>query len=94
MLVPSHPGPDPLPDATSRMSHEYFRISGGTVYDPTHGIEGEVRDLWICDGKMADPPSDSDVRAAREIDARGLVVMAGGVDLHSHFAGPKVNTAR
>ena len=28
------------------------------------------------------------------IDARGLVVMAGGVDMHCHIVGPKVNTAR
>ena len=28
------------------------------------------------------------------IDARGLVVMPGGVDMHCHIVGPKVNTAR
>ena len=29
-----------------------------------------------------------------EIDARGLLVMAGGVDAHSHIAGKEVNTGR
>src|SRR5262249_38281072 len=27
-------------------------------------------------------------------DAGGLIVMPGGVDMHCHIAGPKVNTAR
>ena len=31
---------------------------------------------------------------ARRIDARGMVVMPGGVDIHAHIAGPKVNAAR
>src|SRR5206468_6942307 len=28
------------------------------------------------------------------VDATGLVVMPGGVDMHAHIAGPKVNVAR
>ena len=32
--------------------------------------------------------------AVRTIDASGLVVMPGGVDMHCHIAGPKVNAAR
>ncbi|HEX6961334.1 MAG TPA: formylmethanofuran dehydrogenase subunit A, partial [Lacipirellula sp.] len=32
--------------------------------------------------------------ADRTLDATGLVVMPGGVDMHCHIAGPKVNTAR
>ena len=31
---------------------------------------------------------------APRIDARGMVVMPGGVDIHAHIAGPKVNAAR
>jgi formylmethanofuran dehydrogenase subunit A len=31
---------------------------------------------------------------ARRIDARGMVVMPGGVDIHAHIAGPAVNAAR
>ena len=31
---------------------------------------------------------------APRIDARGMVVMPGGVDIHAHIAGPKVNLAR
>lgn len=72
----------------------YTRIRGGTVYDPLNGIEGQVRDLWILEGKIVEPPSDPAVRPDHDIDARGLVVMPGGIDLHCHIAGPKVNVAR
>jgi formylmethanofuran dehydrogenase subunit A len=73
---------------------ELVCITGGTVYDPANGVDGEVRDLWIRGGKVVAAPSDSAVRAARIIDARDLVVMPGGVDMHCHIAGPKVNAAR
>src|SRR3954451_19911567 len=76
------------------MASSWFKISGGTVYDPTNGIDSEVRDLWILDGKMADPPADPLVRPDRVLDATGLVVMPGGIDMHCHIAGPKVNVAR
>jgi formylmethanofuran dehydrogenase subunit A len=71
-----------------------FRISGGTVYDPTNGIDGEVRDLWIRDGRIVAAPTDLQVRADKTLDATGLVVMPGGIDMHCHIAGPKVNAAR
>ena len=34
------------------------------------------------------------LEGAEVIDARGMVVMPGGVDIHSHIAGPKVNVGR
>lgn len=71
-----------------------LKIAGGTVYDPTNGVDGVVRDVWIEHGVVVPPPSDLKVRPARTIDAKGLVVMAGGVDMHCHIAGPKVNLAR
>ncbi len=73
---------------------EYFLIRDGYVYDPTNLVDGEVRDLWIRDGKIAEPPADPGVRPARTLNAAGLVVMPGGIDMHCHIAGPKVNTAR
>jgi formylmethanofuran dehydrogenase subunit A len=73
---------------------ELLKIRGGTVYDPANGIDGEVRDLWIAGGKIVAPPADPAARAAREIDATGMVVMPGGIDMHCHIAGPKVNVAR
>ena len=68
-------------------------IRGGHVVDPANEIDG-VRDLWIADGKIAHEAPDSGTRPDRTIDARGLVVMPGGVDVHCHIAGSKVNAAR
>jgi formylmethanofuran dehydrogenase subunit A len=67
-----------------------IRISGGAVHDPANGVDGEVRDVCLRDGRVV-----ADVGAeARRIDARGMVVMPGGVDIHAHIAGPAVNAAR
>jgi formylmethanofuran dehydrogenase subunit A len=67
-----------------------IRISGGRVHDPANAVDGEVRDICIQDGNVV-PEVGPD---ARRIDARGMVVMPGGVDIHAHIAGPKVNAAR
>ena len=67
-----------------------LRIAQGRVYDPANGIDGEVRDVCLDGGKVVEEvPSD-----APRLDARGMVVMPGGVDIHSHIAGPAVNAAR
>jgi formylmethanofuran dehydrogenase subunit A len=67
-----------------------LRIAQGRVYDPANGIDGEVRDVCLDGGTVVDDlPSD-----APRIDARGMVVMPGGVDIHAHIAGPAVNAAR
>ncbi len=67
-----------------------LRIAQGRVYDPANGIDGEVRDVCLDDGKVVEElPSH-----APRIDASGMIVMAGGVDIHSHIAGPAVNAAR
>lgn len=76
------------------MTSTLFKIAGGTVYDPANGIDGEVRDIWIDGEKIVAAPTDPAIRAARVLDASGLVVMPGGVDMHCHIAGPKVNAAR
>ena len=70
------------------------RILGGRLYDPANSIDGEIRDVWIEDGKVIEAPRNPDTRADKTIDATGMVVMPGGVDMHCHIAGPKVNTAR
>src|SRR5262245_8298368 len=71
-----------------------LKITNGTVYDPANGIDGVVQDIWIQDGKVIAPPAQPDVRPDKVLDATGLVVMPGGVDMHAHIAGPKVNVAR
>ena len=65
-------------------------IKNGFVYDPINGINGEKMDIAVKDGKIV-----KDVgRNAKVIDASGMVVMPGGVDIHSHIAGGKVNSGR
>ncbi|MFO0945351.1 MAG: formylmethanofuran dehydrogenase subunit A [Planctomycetota bacterium] len=71
-----------------------LKISGAVVYDPANGVAGETRDLWLEGGKVVAPPADPSVRPTRSLDARGYVVMPGGVDMHCHISGPKVNVAR
>jgi formylmethanofuran dehydrogenase subunit A len=67
-----------------------LRIVGGTVYDPANGVDGEVRDVCIESGRIVEQlPA-----AAPTLDARGMVVMPGGVDIHSHFASSSCNHAR
>jgi formylmethanofuran dehydrogenase subunit A len=67
-----------------------LRIVGGTVYDPANGVSGEVRDICVDDGRIV----DSLPASASRLDASGMVVMPGGVDVHSHVASGSVNLAR
>ncbi|GAP37727.1 formylmethanofuran dehydrogenase subunit A [Piscinibacter sakaiensis] len=69
-----------------------LRLRGGRVIDPVHPGSGELRDLGVRDGRIVALPPDAPVD--QEIDARGCLVMAGGIDLHSHIGGGKVNLAR
>lgn len=68
-------------------------IKNGYVYDPINNIKGEVMDIGVKNSKIVDP-SEIDLKKAKVIDAKGMVVMAGGIDVHSHIAGPKVATGR
>ena len=67
-----------------------LRIAGGAVHDPANGVDGEERDICIAGGRIvASLPS-----SAPTLDARGMVVMPGGVDIHAHFASSSCNHAR
>jgi formylmethanofuran dehydrogenase subunit A len=65
-------------------------VKNGFVYDPLNKVEGEMMDIHVRDGKVVDSVSSS----ADVVDASGMIVMPGGVDLHSHIAGSKVNVGR
>ena len=67
-----------------------MRIINGRVYDPANDIDGEIKEICIKDGKVVESVGDDAV----VIDANGMVIMPGGVDIHCHIAGPKVNAAR
>ena len=66
-------------------------IKGGYVYDPVNGVNGEKTNIYVCDGKVVEEIEERD---AKVIDASGMVVMPGGVDIHSHIAGSKINSGR
>jgi formylmethanofuran dehydrogenase subunit A len=69
-------------------------IKNGYVFDPLNGIDGEIKDIFIKDGKVVAVLSGAEARDATVIDATGKTVMPGGVDSHSHVAGAKVNAGR
>ncbi|MCH8871154.1 MAG: amidohydrolase family protein, partial [Chloroflexi bacterium] len=63
-------------------------IKGGRIVDPSQGMD-QVGDLLVKDGvvqaidRSIDPPDSCDV-----IDASGLVVSPGFIDLHCHLREP------
>lgn len=67
-----------------------LRITGGRVYDPANGIDGKIKDVCIGDdGKFV-----ASVDGGRTIDASGMIIFPGGVDVHTHVAGGAINFAR
>src|SRR3569623_510396 len=66
-----------------------LRITNGTVYDPANGVNGVVRDVCVSGGRIVES-----VEGGRTIDARGMIVFPGGVDVHTHVAGAALNFAR
>lgn len=66
-------------------------IKNGFVYDPLNRVDGERMDIYVRDGKIVEK---IDEKKAKVIDASGMMVMPGGVDIHCHIAGSEVNTGR
>jgi dihydroorotase len=66
-------------------------IEGGRVVDPAQGID-ERADLWIEDGVVLriskGGKGRSSKRRAETIDASGLVVVPGLIDMHVHLREP------
>ena len=69
---------------------EQVVLKNGVVHDPINGVDGEVMDICIAGGKIVEKASGS----AKVVDLKGCTVMPGGVDLHSHILGSKLNVAR
>jgi formylmethanofuran dehydrogenase subunit A len=73
-----------------------LRIINGRVYDPANGIQGEIRDVYIDGGRIVSAAEllPGQAQHLETVDASGCAVMPGGVEIHSHVAGAKVNTGR
>ncbi len=70
-----------------------IKLTGGTVYDPASGIDGQQLDIYIQNGRIVDAPTDGRP-VDQEYDLRGKVVMSGAIDMHTHIGGGKGNIAR
>jgi N-acyl-D-aspartate/D-glutamate deacylase len=67
------------------MAHYDLIIRGGTLHDGT-GSEPRVADIAVKDGRIA-AIGEVIGGASEEIDARGLLVTPGFVDVHTHYDG-------
>ncbi len=70
-----------------------IKLTGGTVYDPASGIDGQVQTLYVQDGRFVKQPA-ADVKIDKEYDLKDKVVMSGAIDMHTHIGGGKGNIAR
>ncbi len=67
-----------------------IHIKNATVYDPVNKIDGEVMDVLVENGRIVTKLDTT----PQIIDAKGKVLMSGGVDIHTHIAGPAINAGR
>jgi formylmethanofuran dehydrogenase subunit A len=67
-------------------------LRGARIVDPANPDAPSARDLGVRDGRIVDPvPGQA---WDETIDGAGCIAMAGGIDLHTHIGGGKVNLAR
>ena len=61
-------------------------VRGGTLVDGT-GAEARTADVAVDDGRITEVGRLDGIRATRTIDADGLLVTPGFVDIHTHYDG-------
>lgn len=73
-----------LPDSHATLD---VVIAGGRVMDPESGLDA-IRDVGVRGGKIVDI-SEQPLQGKQRIDAHGLVVAPGFIDLHEHGQEPR-----
>lgn len=68
-----------------------LKLTGARVVDPAAG-ESTVRDVYLRDRVIVAAPAEGDRVEERALP--GHTIMAGGVDIHTHIGGGKINIAR
>ncbi|MBS7288154.1 MAG: amidohydrolase family protein [Candidatus Freyarchaeota archaeon] len=66
-------------------------LKNGIVFDPLNGIEGEKMDIMVRDGVVVEQVNEKECKV---IDAKGMMVVPGGIDCHTHVASQTLNFAR
>lgn len=66
------------------MAQYDLHITNGTIVDGTRAPR-YVGDVWIKDGRIAHLGGDHEGEATETIDAAGMIVAPGFVDLHTHY---------
>jgi len=64
-----------------------YHIKNGLVIDPANKIE-KVQDIVISGGKIEDIGQALNCKADETIDAKGLIVAPGLIDMHAHLREP------
>ena len=62
-------------------------IKSGRVVDPASGID-EIRDILVSGGKIEKIAKNITDKADRTMDAKGMIVSPGLVDMHAHLREP------
>ena len=62
-------------------------IKNGRVIDPANGVDAET-DVSIEDGRISSVALDIDPKGAEVLDAKGLIVAPGFIDMHVHLREP------
>lgn len=69
------------------MSQRSWLIRGGRIIDPANAVD-RIGDLLVQDGRIAAIDASLDPGGATVVDAEGLVVCPGLIDIHVHLREP------
>ena len=71
-----------------RLAAADLLIAGGRVVDPVSGVDA-VKDVLVKKGKVVEVAEELHAgKGTRVVDAAGMLVLPGFIDLHAHFRTP------